>query len=117
MKKEFTKADLKVGYLVVDRDGNIKMVMPTQDGMIVVYRDGTTWGDMNCINDDLTYHNNYHNHFDIMKVYGFSKYGMEALGFKIGKRPLLWERKEPKKMTVAEIEKALGYEVEIVSES
>ena len=32
-------------------------------------------------------------------------------------RKLLWERKEPKKMTVDEICKALGYEVEIVKES
>lgn len=32
-------------------------------------------------------------------------------------RELLWERKEPKKMTVAEICKALGYDVEIVKES
>lgn len=117
MKQEFTKADLKAGYLVKDRQGDIKMVMPTQDSMIVVYKDGASWGDMNYINDDLTYKDSRHNEFDIMKVYGFSKYGIEVLGFKIGNRPLLWERKEPKKMTVAEIEKALGYEVEIVSES
>lgn len=29
---------------------------------------------------------------------------------------LLWERKEPKEMTVAEIEKALGYPVKIVKD-
>lgn len=31
-------------------------------------------------------------------------------------RVLLWERKEPKEMTVAEIEKALGYPVKIVKD-
>ena len=59
--------------------------------------------------------------FTIVKVYGYAAFQSEALEFNTEYRPLLWERKEetkpePKKLTVAEIEKELGYSVEIVSE-
>ena len=30
--------------------------------------------------------------------------------------PLLWERHEPKKMTISQIEEALGYPIEIIKE-
>lgn len=57
---------------------------------------------------------------DIVKIWGrvtgTQAYGTALLGLTEG-RKLLWERKEARKMTVKEIEKLLGYEVEIVGES
>lgn len=52
---------------------------------------------------------------DIVAVYGLT-HPKFLLDNSTEHRELLWERKEPKKMTVAEICKALGYDVEIVKE-
>lgn len=109
------KADLKVGYLVEDRAGNLKMVMATTKDLELIYEDHMTHGSFNMINDDLT--SKTKEEFDIMKVWGFASFAMYTLHFNTENRELLWERKEKKKMTVAEIEKELGYEVEIISES
>ena len=111
---EFTKTDLKVGYLVEDRAGNLKMVMATTRNLELIYEDRMTHGLVNMINDDLT--SKTEEKFDIMKVWGFSPFAMYALHFDTNNRKLLWERKEKKKMTVAENEKELGYEVEIISD-
>lgn len=54
-------------------------------------------------------------HYRIIAVFGFTSPRQALDNDKFG-RELLWERKEPKKMTVAEICKALGYDVEIVKE-
>jgi hypothetical protein len=53
----------------------------------------------------------------VLAVYGYTM-NRFLLDSSPEKRALLWERKadEPKKMTVAEICKALGYDVEIVKE-
>ena len=111
------KADLKVGYLVEDRAGNLKMVMATTRDLELIYEDHMTHGPFNKINDDLT--SKAKEEFDIMKVWGFAPFAMYTFNFDTNDRELLWERKEKKKkkMTVAEIEKELGYEVEIISES
>lgn len=51
----------------------------------------------------------------IMAVYGVT-WPQSLLDNSTEHRKLLWERKELKKMTVAEICEALGYDVEIVKE-
>ena len=53
---------------------------------------------------------------DITKIYGFAKYPRNAWKCSIEGRELIWERKEKKEMTIAEIEKELGYSVKIVKE-
>ena len=113
--KTMNKAALKVGYLVEDRARNLKMIMPAVTGLVCVYNNGSAYGHLADTNDDLTHCHD--EDFDIMKVYGFTSISYKALDFTTSNRPLLWERKEKKKMTVAEIEKELGYEVEIISES
>ena len=52
----------------------------------------------------------------IDKVYGLSNSFNSVFSTDVAGRPLLWERKVVKKMTVAEVSEALGYEVEIVKE-
>ena len=51
--KEFTKADLQVGYIIEDRGGNLKMVMPAVKELVLAYEDGS-WGKMANLDDDLT---------------------------------------------------------------
>ena len=57
--------------------------------------------------------------FDIMKVYTQNSQGFingDVISGDIKYFHLIWERKEPKKMTVSETCKELGYEVEIIKE-
>lgn len=69
------------------------------------------WEVQQLYHDDLTRENGFNDH-DIMKVYGRvqSFYKVNAT------KNLLWERKEIKKMTLEEIEKALGYPVKVVTD-
>jgi hypothetical protein len=103
--KQFTKADLKERWLVKTRNGNEYMV--TGCGETVGIRNGKFTSEYLFFadyNDDLTDKNK--KEWDIVEVYKphYSK---------------AWEREEepaPKKMTVAEICKELGYDIEIVKE-
>ena len=103
--KQFTKADLKERWLVKTRNGNEYMV--TGCGGTVGIRNGKFTSEhlyFADYNDDLTDKNK--KEWDIVEVYKphYSK---------------AWEREEepaPKKMTVSEICKELGYDIEIVKE-
>lgn len=113
-----TKSELKTGMIVTLRNGNKKQVYidvvtnNLQNANVIT--DGNTWSDLYHYNEDLTYKGS--RELDIVKV--------AYVGFVIGlhagvESPVgntIWERKEPKKMTVAEIETILGYKIEIVSE-
>lgn len=141
-EKQFTRDDIKAGYVVKLRNGELRMVVPigSQDALIVTNgrseKSKCSWRYLSNWNDDLTasmYHFAQYIHtissfeelkndtkrFDIMKVFGYVRgtenYHEAGLLWEKN-RPLLWERKESKKMTVAEIEKELGYSVEIVAE-
>lgn len=50
----------------------------------------------------------------IDKVYGLPNSFDSVFSTDVAGRPLLWERPSVKKMTVAEVSEALGYDVEIV---
>lgn len=56
--------------------------------------------------------------FDIMKIYEFKKPAKESYMHNYSEKclTLVWERTEPKEMTMAELEKELGYKVKIVKE-
>ena len=98
-----------------------------KDGMVVEYRNGTrflvlgdkligkqSWASIKHIKDDL-----FSNSEELIidKVYKTSAYLIEEF-FNDKYLTLIWERpKSAKKMTVEEIEKELGYKVEIVSDS
>lgn len=109
------KSDLKVGYVVKTRDGHLRMVMNTKcDDICLVRKGGYTF--LDGLTDDLT-DDGGDKEFDVMEVYGFAP-PFDSLAVKISTecRDLLWKRSEPKKMTVAEVCKALGYDVEIVKD-
>ena len=103
---EFTKADLKDGMVVEYRDGNKRVVLGDK------LMGENCYLPLRCICDDLTGASG--KCYDIVKVYTSSAHTLHDY---CDSRylTLIWEA-PAKKMTVAEIEKELGYKVEIVSE-
>ena len=109
--------DIKSGYVVVTRGGERLIVTRTnQDYFTKCFgnRDGYVYAD--CYDENLCH--NGTKVFDIVKVYGLSNDPGRALCITdLSTRPLLWERPKPKKLTFEQIEKLLGYPIEIVSEA
>lgn len=122
--KKFTKDDLKVGYAVRVRSGDLYMFMPTG------YSERTLVGERGFLGVDKYYNTDLSHvltspstglaepswtEFDIMEIYGLCDWPAESLRLDTAHRKLLWKREEARKMTVEEIEKELGYKIEIVS--
>lgn len=124
---DFTKSDLKPGYVVEFRSGRKALILPYHDvrgdcdALLMVYDAPNSWSwdpvDA-CLSDDLLWKtDNGDKSQDVIRVYGLSVVGGRAISAEsVDDRRILWERKEPKKMTVAEVCKALGYDVEIVKD-
>ena len=112
-----TKDELRVGYLVEFRNGERRIVMPCDDPdiPIVLTSNYGEWSYLGVYTDNLT--STIAKKFDIVKVFGLSWSTCRTLSFDTYTRDIIWKRKDKKKMTIAEIEAALGYEVEIVRES
>lgn len=113
--KTFTKKDLKVGYIVVC-NGAPHMVMVTANNHTVLV-DSHGFLSLDGLSDDLRDSSpKIGGDWTVTEVYGYSASYAGACAISTYSRELLWKREEPaKKMTVEEIEKALGYKVEIVS--
>ena len=113
---EHNKLELKEGMVVELRYHEKYLLREVEGELILSGRDN--WMEYR-YNDDLTekrdsLSNKYKkSQFDIMKVYESSAYTIEDL-FDDDYLTCIWERKDPKKMTVAEISNALGAEVEVV---
>ena len=101
---------LKEGMIIECRDGGRYLLRNVNDTIIVSNFDEwfkATYDENLC---DNCY---YEETFDIMKIYESKAYVLEDL-FNDNYLECIWERKEPKKMTLAQISKALGYEVEVI---
>lgn len=114
MQKEFTKADLKDGMVVEQRDGGMYLVLAGT----AVRKDG--WNNIGGFTDDLKWGG--YAGGDIIKIYRIIP---ESLGciedvFIKNNLELIWERKESKKMTVEEmrqkLEELTGEEIEVMQE-
>lgn len=110
----FTKDMLKTGMIVELRNGKTGIVLlDTANGDII---SSTCYMPFDSIYDDLTNVND--NDYDIIKIYqpqtnkSFLPEGKIDLNNKNVK--LIWQRQQPKKMTLKEIEKELGYPIEII---
>ena len=115
MQKEFTKSDLKDGMVVEQRNGNRYLVLA---GMAV----------RECGHNKISgYTNNLewygtNRDGDIVKVYRIihESPGTIEKAFCDRNLELIWERKEPKKMTVEEmrekLEELTGEEIEVMQE-
>ena len=98
MSKQFTKKDLKVGYVVKYRNGNLRMVMPSTGGLVLTSIGGQWLNISTELNDDLTavpwpVDSNDHS-LDVMEVYGLARYGNSTLHISTNNRELLWKREE-----------------------
>jgi hypothetical protein len=111
MNKEFTKADLRDGMVVEQRDGGMYLVLAGtavgkgEHNSIVGYTDGLKWAG--------------YKGGDVVKVYRITPGSLGCIEdvFIKNNLELIWERKEPKKMTVEEmrekLEELTGEEIEI----
>ena len=108
--KEDNKMELKEGMIIECRNGDRYLLRKVDDMIIGSSFDGwfkATYDENLCEN----YY--YEETFDIMKIYESKAYVLEDL-FDDNYLDCIWERKEPKKMTLAQISEALGYEVEVI---
>lgn len=113
MDKEFTKADLRDGMVVEQRNGEMYLVLAEE----VVRKCG--YNEMNCYTDDLKCKG--YTEGDIVKVYRITPESLRRIEdvFIKSNLELIWERKEPKKMTVEEmrqkLEELTGEEIEVTA--
>lgn len=111
MQKEFTKSDLKDGMVVKHRNGDKRMVISEA----LIGENG--YADRNCFREDLTHR--YFKDLDIVGVYAIQEYNNFADMLSDYNLELIWERKEPKKMTVEEMRKKLeeltGEQIEVTA--
>nr|DAY84786.1 MAG TPA: hypothetical protein [Caudoviricetes sp.] len=111
MQKKFTKADLEDGMVVEQRDGDMYLVLA---GMVVRKREYNRIGNYD---DDLKWEG--YTGGDIVKVYRITPESLRRIEdvFIKSNLELIWERKEPKKMTVEEmrqkLEELTGEEIEV----
>lgn len=126
MAEKLKLEDLKSGFIVKRRSGELRMVMRAGEFTKVLIGAGGKWCYLSNYDADLcrkhgecctTEQLNRAREKDIVEVYGLQQgvrnYG-ETLALSIDNRTLIWKRKEPVKMTLAEICDRLGFEVEIV---
>ena len=112
--KEDNKMELKEGMIIECRNGDRYLLRNVRGDLILSANKGWV---------EYVYDNNFidiaedakafNGDYDIMKIYESKAYVLEDL-FDNNYLDCIWERKEPKKMTLAQISKALGYEVEII---
>lgn len=113
MNKEFTKADLRDGMVVEQRDGDMYLVLA---GMVVRKRGYNRIGDYD---DDLKCAG--YTGGDIVKVYRITPGSLGCIEdvFIKNNLELIWERTETKKMTVEEmrekLEELTGEEIEVTA--
>ena len=121
----FKKEDIKAGYVIRLRNGDCRTIFPVgKEGTLIAMDSTGVWSYLSQWNSDFKYTGRIDEFdsecYDIISVYGYvhgtHNYHQMFRTVQIDNRPLLWKRTEAKKMTVAEINAALGYEVEIVAE-
>lgn len=99
-----------------------------KDGMVVEIRNGSRWlkvsdtlistngnyEPLKKYNNDLTHISN--DEFDITKVFKIqSTYMCLPTNLSsINNNAIIWQKKEPKEMTIAQIEEALGYTIKVI---
>ena len=118
--KEFTKADLKTGMIIVNRKGVEYVVIKgmehgfdsTKDAFMNISKH--TWDGLDFYTNDLL-NNNDMPEMDIMEVYlAPHPYCIQDIDYERDKRKLLWKREEVKELTVDEISELLGYKIKVV---
>lgn len=99
MSKEFTKDDLKVGYVVEFRDGRKALVMPSRRGKCLDLCDNDRClvnSQFEGFTNDLFYTSMgiYISTYDIVRVYGYSNIEYKTTELSANNRELLWQREK-----------------------
>lgn len=102
------KSDLRIGYLCETRSGILKMLMPTQEGKVLIDSEGY-YTPFTSLKDDLT--TMFSEKYDIFRVWGWQLLKSKALDFSVEDRELLWERKEEVELTLDDIAKKFNIDV------
>ena len=112
MESNTDKVELKEGMVVELKNGNRYLIREVSGELILSGNKGWL---RYTYNRDLTEvdSDSQNGAFDIAKVYRSTAHIMENL-FDDNYLTCIWRRENPKKMTLAEISEALGYEVELV---
>ena len=106
--------DLKSGYLVETRNGERFFVARYSSFEKLLVGKSTKYELM--VNYDESFNHCALKELDIMKIWGLAIAARCVFDLNSEHdRPLIWERVEPKKMTLEEIEKALGYPIMVVN--
>ena len=104
----FTKADLRSGDVVVMYNGDVQIVCLETASFICQ----TNYDNLDYINQDLS--NKLNNDHDIIEVYRPTNgYYCQFNPNAYKKAKLMYKRQDKKKMTILEIEKELGYPIEV----
>ena len=112
--KEDNKMELKEGMIIECRNGDRYLLRNVRGDLILSANQG--WAECVYDNNFIDIEEDakaFNGDYDIMKIYESKAYVLEDL-FDNNYLECIWERKEPKKMTLAQISEALGYEVEII---
>lgn len=113
------KLDLKTGMLARMRNGKIyRVLLDTKDGDMLIGKTG--WNPLKNYDENLQTSSSYRD-LDIVKIYNADAYDlMDKSIDNDHEEKVIWSelkvKKEIKKMTLEEIEEALGYKVEVHSE-
>ena len=113
MNSTFTKADLKTGDIIKQKNGSVAIV--NADLGIAITRGG--WLDLSNYNDDLTSKLVTGKDFDIVAVRRPKEKGdcqFSAFNYSWGTLVYDREREEPEEMTLAEVCKLLGKNIKII---
>lgn len=104
MEKEFTLSDLKVGMLIENKEGEKFIIAETIDGRLIGTNE-TGFTELKNYNDDMTFMRKDYEYrfYDIVKVYSKRRRGVNMYGCDTDYRDLLFQRKEPKELTMQEI--------------
>ena len=125
MNNNFTIDDLKIGYVVRFSDNILGIIQPISElNNIIILKnpmnsDSPTiyygWLPIKAFNKDLTSKST--DLPDIIEVYGYTEIYGNALNISTNNRKLLYKKEEERKnMTIKEIEKELGYKINIIGE-
>jgi hypothetical protein len=104
------KADLKTGMRVTDRRGNTAIVLiGTSNGDIIssLAGDENLWCSIDLIPEDLNDQSD--KDYSIVKVEG-----ARSNGDYLNKYFTIWKAPETKQMTIEQVQKELGYKIELI---
>lgn len=112
------KSDLKTGMVVETRNGNKYLVLldnPDAPNMnLINFKGGFL--QLAFYDEDMIIQS-AGRAYDIMSVYTLQDSIYNLFKERRLRYKLLWERDEPKEMTIAEIEEVLGYKIKIVGDN